>query len=214
MGLVAYDFAAGNIRGEIIKEIEHRIGFQGLLFIVGTLTITPLRRLTGWNRIAPLRRTLGLMAFFYISVHLLVYLALDREFIFDPAYALSEIGGDIAKRPYITVGLLGFLAMVPLAVTSTKGWIKRLGRRWVALHSLIYVTALAGVVHFMWAVKADLRYPTAVGLALVVLLAARLLPNRAWNRVRSIALRGAAGRNAPGSTAVRAEHPARLSPSE
>jgi sulfoxide reductase heme-binding subunit YedZ len=203
MAGVGWDLYAGNIRGEVIKEIEHRIGYWGLILIVATLAITPLRRFTGWNRLHAYRRMLGLFAFFYIAVHFLVYLALDREFIFDPAFALSEIGGDIAKRPYITVGFLGFLLMIPLALTSTKGAIRRLGRKWVTLHSLVYVTALAGVVHFMWAVKADTREPTIIGAVLVVLLAARLL--------RPNARRAAAARTAPESADAPAALPGRPS---
>lgn len=178
------ELARGNIPGEWVKEITHRTGYYGLLLIVATLAVTPLRRASGWNRMQPYRRTLGLFAFFYICVHFLIYVFLDRQLQYDTAFALREMAGDVAKRPYITVGVLGFALMIPLAVTSTKGWIRRLGRRWVALHSLIYLTALAGVVHFMWAVKADTRYPTAIGLAIVLLLLARFVPRETLARLR------------------------------
>jgi len=177
--------ALGNIRGEWVKEITHRTGYYGLLLVVATLAVTPARRITGWNWIQPYRRTLGLFAFFYICVHFLIYVFLDRQLQFDTGFALREMAEDIAKRPYITVGFLGFMLMIPLAVTSTKGWIRRLGKKWVALHALIYVTALAGVVHFMWAVKADTRYPTAVGVALVILLLVRFIPRETLARWRS-----------------------------
>jgi len=182
MVLVWTDLALGRIHGEWIKEITHRTGYWGLLFITGTLAITPLRRLTGWNRLQSYRRMLGLFGFFYIAVHFLIYLLLDKQIEFDPSFAAQEIVKDIAKRPYITVGFTGFVLMIPLAWTSTKGWIRRMGRRWVRLHALIYVTALAGVVHFMWSVKADVQRPTAIGLVLVGLLAARFLPRRGARR--------------------------------
>jgi len=191
----------GDIRGEWVKEITHTTGYWGLLLIVATLAVTPLRRLSGWNWIQPLRRTFGLFAFFYICVHFLIYLLLDRELIFG-VFALGEILEDVAKRPYITVGLAGFLLMIPLALTSTKKSIRRLGRKWVTLHALIYLTALAGVVHFMWSVKADVSRPTAVGLTLVLLLALRLVPRELLSRLRD------PGRRAAGHSAGPAADPA------
>jgi len=169
----------GRIRGEWIKEITHRTGWWGLVFITITLAITPLRRITGLNQLQSYRRMLGLFGFFYISVHFLViYVILDKQIPFDPAFGWKEVVKDIAKRPYITVGFTGWLLMIPLALTSTKGWIKRLGRNWVRLHALIYVTAMAGVIHFMWSMKADRSRPTTIGLILVVLLVLRLVPPR------------------------------------
>jgi sulfoxide reductase heme-binding subunit YedZ len=119
---------------------------------------------------------LGLFAFFYLGLHFLVYLVLDQFFDW------HTIVKDIAKRPYITVGFTGLLLLVPLAVTSTKGWVRRLGRRWVPLHALIYVTALAGIVHFTWSQKKDITRPTRYGVVLVVLLGARLVPRGALRR--------------------------------
>jgi sulfoxide reductase heme-binding subunit YedZ len=200
LAVVTWDTVQGNIRGDIVKEIEHRIGYWGLLLLVATLAITPLRRLTGWNRLQSYRRMLGLFAFFYIAVHFAVYLVLDRELTW------AEIVTDIGERPYITIGFTGFVLMLPLALTSTKGWIRRLGKRWVSLHSLIYVTALAGVVHFAWSVKADLARPTAIGAALVLLLTLRLAPSRLLGRLRRL---GTATRGpAPGGTEVRRRVPA------
>jgi sulfoxide reductase heme-binding subunit YedZ len=193
MTLIGWDLAMGNIRGEWIKEITHRTGHWGLGIIVATLAVTPLRRLTGLNRLGTLRRMLGLFAFFYLGVHFAIYLVLDQFFDW------HTIVKDVAKRPYITVGFTGFVLMVPLALTSTKGWVRRLGRRWVTLHSLIYVTALAGVVHFMWSVKADRLRPTLFGLALVGLLLVRLVPRGlpARLRVRFSERRAGAARTAP-----------------
>lgn len=169
----------GHIRGDWVKEITHWTGFSGLIFIALTLAVTPVRRLTGFNQIQSYRRPLGLYAFFYICVHFLVlYIILDKQVPFDPAFAWSEIVKDIAKRPYITVGFTGFVLMIPLALTSTKASIRRLGKKWIPLHSLIYLTALAGVVHSMWSQKADQFRPTVVGLIIVALLAIRLVPRR------------------------------------
>jgi sulfoxide reductase heme-binding subunit YedZ len=179
MAVIWANLFLGNIRGEWIKTVTHQTGQWGLGMIVATLAITPLRRVTGWNGLQRYRRMLGLFAFFYVFVHFLViYVVLDKQLPFDPAIGWGEILKDIAKRPYITVGFAGFVLLIPLAVTSTRGWVRRLGKRWVTLHSLIYVTALAGVVHYAWAVKADLLGPTLFGLAIGTLLLARLLPSR------------------------------------
>ncbi len=190
LAVTATELALGRIRGEWIKEITHRTGFWGLILITATLAVTPLRRLTGWNQVQPYRRMIGLFGFFYLCVHFLIYVILDRQLPFEPATAWPELVKDVAKRPYITLGFTGFVLLIPLALTSTKGWVKRLGKRWVTLHSLIYVTALAGVIHFMWSVKADVARPTTIGLVLVGLLALRLVPREALARLR--ARRGAA----------------------
>jgi methionine sulfoxide reductase heme-binding subunit len=180
----AFELATGRIRGEWIKEITHRTGWWGLVFITITLAITPLRRVFGWNQLQSYRRMLGLYGFFYICVHFLViYVILDKQVPWDPAFAWREIVKDIAKRPYITVGFTGFVLMIPLALTSTKASLRRLGKKWVQIHALIYVTALAGVVHFMWSVKADRLRPTVIGWILVVLLALRLVPPRVLRRL-------------------------------
>ncbi len=170
--LMVYDALTGRLAAEPIKDLTHRTGTWGITAITATLAITPLRRLTGWNRLESYRRMLGLFGFFYIALHFLVYLVLDQFFDW------HTIVKDITKRPYITVGFTGLLLMVPLVVTSTRGWVKRLGRQWVALHALVYVTALAGIVHFTWSQKADLYTPTMYGCVLAVLLAARLVPKR------------------------------------
>jgi methionine sulfoxide reductase heme-binding subunit len=148
-------------------------GVLALVFILLTLSVTPLRRLTGANWLVKFRRMLGLYAFFYACLHLLAYS------LFDKAFALTEIVRDVAARPFITVGMASFLLMVPLAVTSTTGMIRRLGgRRWSRLHKLTYAAALGGVLHYYMLVKADARVPAAFAAALALLLGYRLYSAR------------------------------------
>ena len=176
LGVMVFEALTGRLEAEPIKDLTHRTGTWGITFVTATLAVTPLRRITGWNRLQSYRRMLGLFAFFYLGLHFLVYLVLDQFFDW------HTIVKDIAKRPYITVGFTGLMLLVPLAVTSTKGWVRRLGRRWVPLHALIYVTALAGIVHFTWSQKKDITRPTRYGVVLVVLLGARLVPRGALRR--------------------------------
>lgn len=180
LGWMTYQLLMHQIRGDWIKEITHRTGFWGLTFITASLAVTPLRRHLHWNALQPYRRVLGLWGFAYICTHFLIYFVLDKQVPFDPAFAWHEVVKDVAKRPYITVGFTGFLMLIPLAVTSTKGWIRRLGKRWTGLHALAYVIALAGVVHFSWSVKADQQQPTVFATILVILLGARFVPVLAW----------------------------------
>ena len=151
------------------EDILLTTGIWALRFLLATLTITPLRRLTGWNVLIQYRRMLGLFAFFYAVVHLASYIAFDRFFAFD------EILTDVAKRPFITAGMTAFVLMVPLAVTSTRGWIRRLGRRWQTLHRLVYVSALAACLHFIWKVKVVIGEPVYYAAILGALLGVRLL---------------------------------------
>jgi methionine sulfoxide reductase heme-binding subunit len=146
------------------------------VLLVATLALTPLRRVTGWNRLISVRRLVGLFAFFYATLHFLTYVLLDRYLEF------GEVIGDILQRPYITAGFTAYLLLVPLAVTSTRGWIRRLGRRWGLLHRLVYVAAALAVLHFYWkrSSKADIGEPLTFAAVLAVLLAARL----AWWLVR------------------------------
>jgi len=185
LGMIVADALLDRLPAEPIKDITHRTGFWGLTFITITLAVTPLRRITRWNWVAGYRRMLGLIGFSYICVHFLIYLVLDQFF------AWSYILEDIAERPYITVGFTGFVLLIPLAVTSTAAAVRRLGKKWVTLHSLIYVTALAGVVHFMWSQKADVLRPTIYGLVLIGLLVMRLIMRGGLGRLRSAVLRGA-----------------------
>jgi sulfoxide reductase heme-binding subunit YedZ len=151
------------------EDILLTTGIWALRFLLTTLAITPLRRLTGWNVLIQYRRMLGLFAFFYATVHLFSYIAFDRVFV------VNEILADVAKRPFITAGMAAFLCMLPLAVTSTKGWIRRLGRRWQTLHRLVYVSAFAACLHFVWKVKVVIGEPVYYAAILAALLAFRLL---------------------------------------
>lgn len=152
------------------QTIEHTTGDWCLNFLLLTLTISPLRRLTGWNKLIRYRRMLGLFAFFYGLLHVCAYIAFDQVFRFDAILA------DIAKRPFITVGMAALVLMVPLAITSTRGWIRRLGgKNWNLLHRLVYATAILGVVHYWWLVKRDITWPMIYGAILVLLLGARLV---------------------------------------
>jgi len=160
-----------------IEAITHATGDWTLTFLLITLSITPLRKLTRQYWLINLRRMFGLFAFFYGCLHLTTYVWLDKFF------NVHEMLADIAKRRFITAGLTGFVLMIPLALTSTKGWIRRLGgKRWQALHRLIYFSAAAGVIHYIWLVKADLRKPLQYGFVLVVLLTYRLAVSFASRR--------------------------------
>jgi sulfoxide reductase heme-binding subunit YedZ len=146
-----------------------------------TLAITPARRLFGWNGLAKYRRMLGLFVFFYATVHLLIYLGLDMQL------DGSDIVEDIIEHKYVTIGMFAWLTLVPLAITSTKGWIRRLGKRWTKLHRLVYVTAFAGTIHYLWAVKKDNFLPLVYLTIFVVLLGYRVV---AWQANRRRAAMG------------------------
>ena len=152
-----------------IEYITHFTGDWTLRLLLITLAITPVRKLLHQPDLIRFRRMLGLWAFFYGCLHLTTWMWLDK--FFDPA----EMWADVVKRRFITAGMVGFVAMVPLAITSTKGWIRRLGRSWSRLHRLIYLSALAGVIHYYWLVKSDIRLPVLYGVILVVLLGLRLV---------------------------------------
>lgn len=166
--LLLFDFFSDDLTADPIEEITHRTGWWALTLLMVTLSVSPLRRLTGWNRLIQLRRMLGLFAFFYATLHVLTYFGLDQ--LFDLSYLVE----DVVERPYITVGFTAWLLLIPLAVTSTKGWIRRLGKRWTKLHRLVYLAAGLGVLHFLWLVKADVREPLIFGAVLALLLALRL----------------------------------------
>ncbi len=169
LGKIAADGLTGGLGANPIAEVLNRLGFWTLTFLALSLVPTPAKDLLGISWPARIRRTLGLFAFAYGALHFCWYLSIDKFF------ALGEIGEDIAKRKFITVGFAALLVLVPLAVTSTDRWVRRLGyRRWKRLHRLVYLAALLGVVHFAWRVKADLSKPVAFAAAIGVLLAARL----------------------------------------
>ena len=151
-----------------VETLLHWAGVSTLTLLVGSLGVTPLRRLTGFNPLIKARRTLGLFAFSYACTHFLIYLILDQ------GLAWSFILEDITERPYIIVGTTAMVLMAPLAVTSTKGWIRRLGKNWARLHRLVYPAAGLGVLHFFWQVKLDTRLPLIYAAVLAALLLARL----------------------------------------
>ena len=167
-GLLLFNALGGRLGANPIEEMTHITGEWGLRFLLLTLSVTPLRRLTKINRLIRYRRMLGLYAFFYLSLHFLTYLILDQFFDW------QAIIRDIIERPYITVGFLAFVLLIPLAITSTKKMIRRLGGRWHKLHRLVYVIAILGVLHFLWLVKADWLEPLVYGGILALLLILRL----------------------------------------
>lgn len=181
----AWPALTGNFSANPLEDITHQTGLWSLRFLCVTLAVTPLRRLTGWNGAIRFRRMLGLFAFSYGTLHVLTYALLDRFASLEVPDMMSWtswralllwIADDIYKRPFITVGFAAFVAMVPLAITSTAGMIRRLGgRRWQMLHRLIYLSAVCGVVHYLWLVKADIRHPVAYGAVVGVLLAFRIV---------------------------------------
>ena len=166
---LAFRALTGRLSVNPIEDITLTTGIWALRFLLASLAITPIRRLTGWQRVIQYRRMLGLFAFFYATLHLLTYVVLDQGLAFE------FIIPDILKRPYITMGMIAFTLLVPLAITSTKGWIRRLGKKWQLLHRLVYVSALAACIHFLWKVKVAIGEPVYYAAILGVLLAFRLL---------------------------------------
>lgn len=167
LGWKAYNHALG---ANPIEVITHSTGDWTLIFLLVTLAITPLRKLTGQLWLIRFRRMFGLFAFFYVVLHFLTYIWLDKFF------DVHEMLADIAKRKFITVGFTGFVLLIPLAVTSTAGWIRRLGgKRWQRLHQLIYFSAMAGVIHYLWLVKKDIHKPVEYAVVLGVLLGYRIV---------------------------------------
>ena len=185
----------GNLSANPLSDITNETGVWTLRFLCITLAVTPLRRLTGWHWLIRYRRMFGLFAFFYGTLHFLTYIIVDRFAGLDFPDGIvavrtlrdlaASVAQDVAKRPFITVGFTGWVLMLPLALTSTAGMIRRLGaKRWQALHRLVYVAAVAGVLHFWWLVKADIREPMAYAAIVGVLLAFRL----AWWARKRLAL--------------------------
>jgi len=164
---LVYGALTDNLTANPIDYITDTTGTTALSLLIITLTVTPLRRLTGRNELIRLRRMLGLFAFFYACLHMSTWLVLDWFFDF------ASMAADVVERPFITLGMTTFLLLLPLAVTSTAGMIRRLGRRWQQLHRLVYVAAITAIIHFWWVVKADFREPRLFALALSVLLGFR-----------------------------------------
>jgi sulfoxide reductase heme-binding subunit YedZ len=159
---------SGGLGANPIELITHSTGTWTLTGLMVTLSVTPLRRLTGRAELVRYRRMLGLFTFFYACLHFITYIWLDQ--FFDPA----AIAKDIVKRPFITVGFTAFMLLIPLAMTSTHAMMRRLGRRWQQLHRLIYLVAMLGVIHYAWLVKKNLTQPLIYGAVLAVLLVMRL----------------------------------------
>jgi sulfoxide reductase heme-binding subunit YedZ len=168
LGQLLYNGFTDNLGANPIEAITRFTGAWTLRFLLITLAVSPLRRISGWNNLIKLRRMLGLFTFFYACLHFSTYLVLDHFF------DLHAISKDIVKRPYVTAGFTAFVLMTPLVVTSTTAMIRRLGKRWQHLHRLIYLIAIVGVIHFYWLVKADIRRPAMYGGLLFLLLGYRL----------------------------------------
>ncbi len=166
----------GSLGTNPVEEILDRFGNWGLRFVMVTLAVTPLRRLTGWNWLARFRRMLGLFTFFYVLLHFLTWLVLDQGVL------MSAIVEDIVERPFITIGFVALLLLTALAATSTSGMRRRLGRRWQRLHYAVYAAAVLGVWHYWWQVKKDITEPLIYAAILTILLGARLLAVRARSR--------------------------------
>ncbi len=179
---IAYSFAAGRVEGDEVKFIQHVTGDTVLTSLLLTLCITPLRRVSGWNEVIRVRRLVGLTAFWYAVLHFLTYI------VFDQSLSVADIATDVAKHPWVLVGFASFLLLVPLAVTSTAGWVRRLGgKRWRQLHRLVYAAPVGGVLHYLWLVKKDITAPLWYGAALALLLGLRLGPWLARRRERALA---------------------------
>jgi sulfoxide reductase heme-binding subunit YedZ len=183
LALLSIDAAAGRLGANPIEFFLRATGVLTLLFLIVTLSVTPLRKVFGWNGLIKYRRMLGLFAFLYVCLHLVTYS------VFDKGLDLIAIGGDVVRRPFIAVGMTAFLILVPLAVTSTNGMVKRLGgKNWARLHRLSYVVAILGVIHFWMIVKSDIFYPAIFALFVVGLLGYRILKSK------RVAVKPAAGR--------------------
>ena len=170
--LRSFEVAGFGLGANPVEALLHELGRWGLKFLLLTLAVTPLRRWTGWNWLLRFRRMLGLFSFFYIMLHFAVYAVLDQ------GLDMAVIIEDVIKRPYITLGMTGLLLLIPLAITSTKGMMRRLGKRWQKLHRLVYIVAVAGVWHFYWQVKLDTLDATIYAAILLLLLGSRVYHRR------------------------------------
>ncbi len=169
LGVLVGRLLTNNLGANPVEFIQHATGDWTLRFLVFTLCITPFRKLFKLPDLIRFRRMLGLFAFFYVCLHFLTYLGPDQSF------DLAGMWKDVAKRPFITVGFTAFVLLIPLAITSTTGWIRRLGgKRWQLLHRCIYFAAVCGVIHYYWLVKSDVRKPLFYGALVAILLAWRL----------------------------------------
>lgn len=176
IAILMYQYANDLLSANPLDDITDTTGTWTLRFVMLTLAVTPLRKVTGWSSLGRFRRMIGLFAFFYGALHLTTYLWLDKFFEWE------EVIADIVKRPFITVGVASLLLMVPLALTSFDKMIKWMGgKRWRALHRLVYLTGIGGVIHYLWLVKADIQRPLTYGAILAILLSYRVWD---WFRAR------------------------------
>jgi sulfoxide reductase heme-binding subunit YedZ len=167
--VLIWDSVTGGLSVNPVEDITHRTGDWALRFLLLTLAISPFRWLSGWNGAMRYRRMLGLFTFWYASLHFSTYI------VFDHFFDIRSITDDVIERKYVTAGFLAFILLLPLAVTSTQGWIRRLGKRWLVLHRLVYVAAVAGVVHFLWLVKLETSEPLVYAAVLSGLFIARFV---------------------------------------
>lgn len=182
LGYLIWAFLTNHLEAEPVKGMEHFTGRTALVILFITLCVTPVRRLTSWNGVVKLRRLIGLFAFCYAVIHLSIFLVFDLELSF------GDLTKEIIKRPYITVGFAVFVMLSVLAITSPQVMVRKLGgKRWRALHRLIYLAAAGGVLHFTWAQKKDIRLPLIYAAVLAVILGARLLPMERWLRLKHTA---------------------------
>src|SRR5713226_1603115 len=170
LGLLLWDWYRIQVGANPLEFVTRTTGVLTLVFLLISLAVTPLRMTTGFNLLTRFRRMLGLFAFFYGSLHLMTYVAFDRFF------HLKTIPGDVARRPFIAIGMTAFFLMVPLAITSTDKMVKRLGgKRWRSLHRLVYLSGIFGVLHYYMLVKSDVRLPLTFAFLLALLLGFRVL---------------------------------------
>jgi len=172
LAYIAWKFWQNKLGANPIRELEIETGLWTLRMLAITLAVTPVRRLFGWNWLVKYRRMLGLFTFFYASVHLSMWAGVDWFF------AWRDMWHEIVKHKYILIGMLTWLIMLPLALTSTKGWVRRLGKRWTKLHRLVYVAAITGTIHYLWAVKKDTFFPLVYLAVFVALLGVRVISAR------------------------------------
>jgi sulfoxide reductase heme-binding subunit YedZ len=185
LALLVYDGFTDNLTANPIEKVTNTTGIWTLRFIVATLAITPLRWATGINQLVNYRRVIGLFAFFYGTLHFIIYVVTTFFVGGFSEFDASGLVGDLTERPYIIAGFTAFVLMIPLAITSTAGWIRRLGgKNWNLLHRLIYITAIAAVLHYFWKVKLDATFPVYYGIGVAFLLGWRVWKNVGRNVAR------------------------------
>jgi sulfoxide reductase heme-binding subunit YedZ len=176
LAYIAWKFQQNKLGVNPIRELEIETGLWTLRLLAVTLAITPVRRAFNWNWLVKYRRMLGLFTFFYATVHLSMWAGVDFFF------AWSDMWDEIVKHRYILVGMLTWLILLPLAITSTKGWVRRLGKRWTKLHRLVYVAAITGTIHYLWSVKKDTFFPVVYLAVFALLLGYRVIAARQRSR--------------------------------